>query len=81
MLKKLNKLILKFYACKVFVDASASSIIHDLQNQHDEDNIQRYENLPEETLNRFVCIECNKPLIVPIAFNKHGERMIRYFRN
>lgn len=41
---------------------------------HEEDT-RRYEELPEEILNRFIFTECNEPLIVPVAFNKHGEKM------
>jgi hypothetical protein len=75
MLHTLNQLIKKYNACKLFIDASASSIIHELLTQHGEH--QAYERLRPEVLERFKYSSCKSPLIVPVAFNKDHLDMMK----
>lgn len=55
MLRKLNQLIQKYSACKVFIDSSDSSVCHELLHQHGE--YQTYEKLKAEVLERFKYID------------------------
>lgn len=79
MLKKLNQLIQKYLTCKVFIDASASSLCNELLHQHGE--YWTYEKLKPEVLNRFKYTECESPLIVPVPFNTEGNEMLRIIQS
>jgi hypothetical protein len=75
-LKLVRQLIQRFQACKVFVDASASHIIHELKYGYGE--YVTYEKLKPEQLDRYIGSECGEPLIVPVNFGKYHKNMAKH---
>jgi hypothetical protein len=71
-----RQLIQKYHVCKVFIDSSASHLIHELK--HGIGEYIPYEKLPVDVLDRQISSECGSPLIVPINFQKLHKQMARH---
>lgn len=71
-----RQLIQKYHVCKVFIDGSASHLIHELKHGYEE--YIPYEKLKPDVLERQIQSGCNEPLIVPINFQKHHKSMAKH---
>jgi hypothetical protein len=72
----IRQLVQRYHACKVFIDGSASHLIHELKHGYGE--YVTYENLPEKTLDIYIKSGCGEPLIVPVSFWKHHKTMLAH---
>ncbi|MPZ07167.1 MAG: hypothetical protein GEU26_12275 [Nitrososphaeraceae archaeon] len=66
----------RFHVCKVFIDGSASHLIHELKHGYGE--YITYEKLKPDVLDRQISSGCGEPLIVPINFQKHHKSMAKH---
>jgi hypothetical protein len=75
-LKLIRQLVQRFHLCKVFVDASAAHLIHELKHGYQE--YVQYERLKPELLETYIRNGCREPLIVPVAFQKHHKDLLKH---
>jgi len=76
MLKLTRQLVQRFHLCHLYVDSSASGIIHELKQGYNE--YVPYEKLPADVLDRQIQSGCGEPLIVPIPFSTKGKSMLQH---
>jgi hypothetical protein len=72
----IRKLVSKFHLCHVYIDMSASHLIHELKHGYDE--YISYEKLSPEVLERQISSACGEPLIIPINFQKMHRLMAKH---
>lgn len=75
-IESIRQLVQRFHVCKVFIDGSASHLIHELKHGYGE--YISYEKLKPEQLDRQISSGCGEPLIVPINFQKHHKDMAKH---
>lgn len=71
-----RQLVQKYHVCKVFIDGSASHLIHELKHGYGE--YIPYEKLKPDVLERQIQSGCGEPLIIPINFQKHHKSMAKH---
>jgi hypothetical protein len=71
-----RQLVQRFHVCKVFIDASASHLIHELKHGYNE--YIQFEKLDPVVLDRQISSSCGEPLIVPINFQKYHKSMAKH---
>jgi hypothetical protein len=76
MLKLTRQLVQRFHLCHLYVDSSASGIIHELKHGYGE--YIPYERLPKEVTDNWLKSGCREPLVVPVTFSTHGKLMLQH---